>query len=71
MESSPLKGQMSSEKRDSPDVTGKVFVVRCHGLLECLVCGEVFTRSTAPAHAQANCCLPVEVCLLEPTQRSQ
>ena len=27
---------------------GKVFLVRRHGLRECLVCGELFTRATAP-----------------------
>jgi hypothetical protein len=45
------------------DVIGKVFVVRRHGLRECLVCGEVFTCSTAPAHAETNCCPAVEFCL--------
>jgi hypothetical protein len=48
------------------DQIGKVFVVRCQGLLECLVCGEVFTRSTAPAHPDVDCYPAVELCLLEP-----
>jgi hypothetical protein len=37
------------------DLIGKVFVVRSHGLRECLVCGDLFTRCTAPAHAETNC----------------
>ena len=27
------------------DQIGKVFLVRSHGLRECLVCGELFTRA--------------------------
>jgi hypothetical protein len=57
-------------KRDvgsiNADQIGKVFVVRSHGLRECLVCGEVFTRSTAPAHAEINCYPVVKFCLLKP-----
>lgn len=45
------------------DQIGKVFVVRSHGLRECLVCGELFTRRTAPAHAEVNC-FRLELCLL-------
>ena len=41
--------------RRSADQIGKVFLVRRHGLRECLVCGELFTRRTAPAHAEVNC----------------
>jgi hypothetical protein len=37
------------------DQIGKVFVVRSHGLRQCLVCGEFFTRSTAPEHATVDC----------------
>jgi hypothetical protein len=37
------------------DMIGKVFAVRSHGLLECLVCGELFTRSTAPEHSDVDC----------------
>jgi len=48
------------------DQIGKVFVVLCHGLLECLVCGEVFNRTTAPEHAEVDCRPAVEFCLLEP-----
>jgi hypothetical protein len=59
---------MSSADGNSPDVIGKVFLVRPHGLLECMVCGELFTRTAAPAHADANCYPDVEFCLLEPTQ---
>ena len=44
------------------DQIGKLFVVRSHGLRECLVCGELFTRSTAPAHAEVNCYPAVEFC---------
>lgn len=50
------------------DQIGKVFLVRPHGLLECMVCGELFTRTTAPAHSEVNCYPDVEFCLLEPTQ---
>jgi hypothetical protein len=54
--------------RISTDQIGKVFVVRSHGLRECLVCGELFSQITAPAHAGVNCFGAVEFCLLEPTQ---
>jgi hypothetical protein len=60
---------MSTEdgiRANGTDQIGKVFVVRSHGLRECLVCGEVFTRSTAPAHAETNCYPAVEFCLLAP-----
>ena len=50
-------------RANGTDVIGKVFVVRRHALRECLVCGEVLTRSTAPAHAETNCCPAVEVSL--------
>ena len=53
-------------RANGTDQIGKVFVVRSHGLRECLVCGEVFTRSTAPAHAETNCYPAVEFCLLAP-----
>jgi hypothetical protein len=53
--------------RSSADQIGKVFLVRSHGLRECLVCGELFTRRTAPAHAVANCYPAVEFCLLQST----
>jgi hypothetical protein len=66
MESSPVEEQMSSAKANRPDVIGKVFLVRRHGLRECLVCGELFTRQTAPDHAEVNCYPAVEFCLLEP-----
>lgn len=46
---------MSSAKADGPDVIGKVFLVRSHGLRECLVCGELFTRQSAPDHAEVKC----------------
>jgi hypothetical protein len=46
-------------KRDvgsiNADVIGKFFVVRDHGLRECLICGELFTRTTARAHADVKC----------------
>lgn len=48
------------------DQIGKIFLVRSHGLLECMVCGELFTRTAAPAHADVNCYPTVEFCLLEP-----
>lgn len=57
-----------TDTRSNADQIGKVFAVRRHGLLECLVCGELFTRTTAPAHAEVNCYPDVEFCLLEPTQ---
>ena len=58
---------MSRADGNKPDVIGKAFVVRAHGLLECIVCGELFSRSTAPKHAEVNCYPAVEFCLLEPT----
>jgi DTW domain-containing protein YfiP len=61
---------MTRDNRSTPDVVGKVFVVRGHGLRECLVCGELFTRCTAPQHAEVDCHLSVEL-LLQPTERSQ
>lgn len=42
-------------RANGTDVIGKVFVVRRHGLRQCLVCGELFTRTTAHAHAEVNC----------------
>ena len=57
---------MRSAEGNSPDQIGKVFVVRRHGLRKCLVCGELFTRTAAPAHAEGNCYPDVEFCLLEP-----
>jgi hypothetical protein len=53
-------------RANGTDQIGKVFVVRSHGLRECLVCGELFTRTTAPAHAEVTCYPAVECCLLEP-----
>jgi hypothetical protein len=50
------------------DQIGKIFVVRSHGLRECLVCGELFSQTTGLAHAVVNCYQSVEFCLLEPTQ---
>jgi hypothetical protein len=47
------------------DHIGKVFLVLRHGLLECLVCGELFTRDTAPEHAEVDCYPSIEFCLLE------
>lgn len=44
--------------KNSPDVIGKPFIVRPHGLRECMVCGELFTRTCAPAHAEVNCYSP-------------
>jgi hypothetical protein len=55
-----------TDTRSNADQIGKVFAVRRHGLLECLVCGELFTRTTAPEHAEADCRPAVEFCLLEP-----
>lgn len=59
---------MGSANANRPDVIGKVFLVRHHGLRECLVCGELFTRQTAPDHAEVNCHPLVEFCLMEPCQ---
>jgi hypothetical protein len=57
-------------KRDAgsihADRIGKVFVVRSHELRQCLVCGELFTRNTAHAHADVNCYPVIEFCLFEP-----
>jgi hypothetical protein len=52
--------------RSRTDQIGKLFVVRSHGLRECLVCGELFFQTTAPAHAVVNCYQSVEFCLMEP-----
>lgn len=49
-------------RANSTDVIGKVFVARSHGLRQCLVCGELFTRTTARAHAEVNCYPAVEFC---------
>jgi len=46
---------MSANEPHKLDVIGKLFLVRPHGLRECLVCGELFTRTTARAHADVNC----------------
>jgi hypothetical protein len=59
---------MTAKNGNSPDVIGKVFLVRRHGLRECLVCGELFTRTNAPAHSEVNCYPLVEFCLMEPSQ---
>ena len=53
-------------RANGTDQIGKLFVVRSHGLRECLVCGELFSQITAPAHAVVNCYQSVEFCLLEP-----
>ena len=58
---------MTSDHRSSADQIGKVFAVRRHGLLECLVCRELFNRKTAPEHAEADC-FRLELCLLESRQ---
>ena len=68
MESSPQRGKMTNDNHSSTDQIGKVFRVRRHGLRECLVCGELFTRTSAPAHAEVNCYPAVEFCLLEPSR---
>jgi len=47
------------------DQIGKVFAVRRGGLLECLVCGETFSRETAREHAEVACRPAVEFCLLD------
>jgi len=56
-------------KRDveslNADQIGKVFAVLSHGLLRCLVCGEIFTRKTAREHADVNCYPLLELCLIE------
>ncbi len=57
---------MTAKNGNSPDVIGKLFLVRRHGLRECMVCGGLFDRRTAPAHAEVNCYPVVEFCLLEP-----
>ena len=53
------------------DQIGKVFAARRGGLLECLVCGEMFTRETAREHAEVDCYPFVEFCLLEPSGRKK
>lgn len=54
--------------KNNPDVIGKLFIVRPPGLRECLVCGELFTRTTAPAHAEVNCYRSLEAPQHEPSQ---
>ncbi len=51
---------MSSAKGNT-DQIGKVFVVRSHGLRQCLVCGELFARTTAHAHSDVNCYLEFNI----------
>jgi hypothetical protein len=53
-------------RANGTDQIGKLFVVRSHGLRECLVCGGLFSQITAPAHAVVNCYPAVEFCLLQP-----
>jgi hypothetical protein len=53
-------------RANGTDQIGKVFVVRSHGLRECLLCGELFARTTAPAYAGVNFYAAVEFRLLEP-----
>jgi hypothetical protein len=53
-------------RANGTDQIGKVFLVRRHGLRECLVCGELFSQITAPAHAGVNCYAAVKFCLSEP-----
>jgi hypothetical protein len=60
---------MSTNEQGSPDIIGKLFIVRRHGLRECLVCGELFPRSTAPEHAIVDCYASLELLRLEPSQR--
>jgi hypothetical protein len=50
------------------DQIGKVFAVLSQGLLECLICGEIFTRQTAAEHAEVDCYPSIEFCLLESSQ---
>jgi hypothetical protein len=68
MQSPPQWSETGSVHTSSADHIGKVFVVRKHGLRECLICGELFTRSTAPEHAEVDCSPCIEFCLLEPTR---
>ena len=42
-------------RANGTDQIGKLFIVRSHGLRECLVCGELFARHTAPAHSDVKC----------------
>jgi hypothetical protein len=58
--------EMTAKNGNSPDVLGKVFVVRRQGLRECMVCGELFRQHTAPAHSEVNCYPAVELRLLKP-----
>ena len=48
------------------DQIGKPFAVLPEGILECLVCGQRFTRKTAPEHAEVNCYPCFELLLVEP-----
>ncbi len=36
---------MTAKNGNSPDVIGKLFLVRRHGLRECMVCGGLFDRA--------------------------
>lgn len=50
------------------DVIGKVFVVRSHGLRECLICGEVFTGRPASRHTEVSCYPRFELLPLKQSQ---
>jgi hypothetical protein len=51
-----------SSAKGNTDQIGKVFVVRSHGFRECLVCRELFTRTTARAHIDVTCYPDMECC---------
>ena len=59
---------MSTKEHRRPDVIRKAFAVLPAGLLQCLVCGNVFTAETAWEHAEADCHPFLELCLIEPPQ---
>jgi hypothetical protein len=50
------------------DQIGKVFAVLPQGLLRCLLCEEIFSRSTAAEHAEVDCYQGLELWLLESSQ---
>jgi len=60
---------MSSQKGDSPDVIGKVFFAVGRDVRQCLVCGELFTRTAAAKHAEVDCYPFLELSVVYPSTR--
>jgi hypothetical protein len=67
MQSSPVEEQMSSANANRPDVIGKVFFAVGRDVRQCLVCGELFTRSAAAKHAEVDCNPFLELSVVYPS----